>query len=93
MEQVRATGRKQIVITGMETHVCVLQTVLELLDAGYQVQVVRDAVMSRSKQNWQTALEAMRQAGAVITCTESVLFQWLRVAGTEPFKKLSKLVK
>ncbi len=93
VEQVRASGRRQIVITGMETHVCVLQTVLELLDAGYHVQVVRDAVMSRAKQNWNTALEEMRQAGAVITCTESVLFQWLRVAGTESFKKLSKLVK
>lgn len=93
MEQVKASGRRQIVITGMETHVCVLQTVLELLDAGYAVQVVRDAVMSRSKQNWETALEVMRQAGAVVTCTESVLFQWLRVAGTEPFKKLSKLVR
>jgi len=93
VEQLRNSGRRQIVITGMETHVCVLQTVLELLDAGYQVQVVRDAVMSRSKRNWDTALEEMRQAGAVITCTESVLFQWLRVAGTEPFKKLSKLVK
>ncbi|MGB4599106.1 MAG: hydrolase [Trichlorobacter sp.] len=93
VEQLRASGRRQIVITGMETHVCVLQTVLELLDAGYLVQVVRDAVMSRSRRNWDTALEEMRQAGAVITCTESVLFQWLRVAGTEPFKKLSKLVK
>lgn len=93
VEQIRASGRRQIVITGMETHVCVLQTVLELLDAGYLVQVVRDAVMSRSSQNWDTALEEMRQAGAVITCTESVLFQWLRMAGTESFKKLSKLVK
>lgn len=93
VEQLRTSGRRQIVITGMETHVCVLQTVLELLDAGYQVQVVRDAVMSRSKRNWNTALEEMRQAGVVITCTESVLFQWLRVAGTESFKKLSKLVK
>lgn len=93
VERVRGSGRRQIVVVGMETHVCVLQTVLELLDAGYQVQVVRDAVMSRSQQNWQTALDEMRQAGAVITCTESVLFQWLRVAGTESFKKLSKLVK
>lgn len=93
VEQLKSSGRRQIVITGMESHVCVLQTVLELLDAGYQVQVVRDAVMSRSKRNWDTALEEMRQAGAVITCTESVLFKWLRVAGTESFKKLSKLVK
>ncbi len=93
MERIRASGRRQIVIAGMETHVCVLQTVIELLDAGYSVHVVRDAVMSRSRQNWKTALEIMHQAGAVITCTESVLFQWLKVAGTDSFKKLSKLVK
>lgn len=93
VEQLRASGRRQIVITGMETHVCVLQTVIELLDAGYSVHVVRDAVMSRATANRDTALELMRQAGAVITCTESVLFQWLKLAGTESFKKLSKLVK
>lgn len=93
VEQIRATGRHQIVITGMETHVCVLQTVVELLDAGYVVHLVQDAVMSRSEQNKQAALGMMQQAGAAITCTESVLFQWLKAAGTDSFKKLSKLVK
>ncbi len=93
VEQVRTTGRRQIVIAGMETHVCVLQTVIELLDAGYVVHLVQDAVMSRSEQNKLAAIGMMREAGAVITCTESVLFQWLKVAGTESFKKLSKLVK
>lgn len=93
IDNVKATGRTQVIITGMETHVCVLQTVIELLDAGLVVHVVRDAVMSRSKQNWQTALDAMSQAGAVPTCTESVLFQLLKVAGTDEFKKLSKLVR
>lgn len=93
MDRIGATGRRQIVITGMETHVCVLQTVLELLCAGYVVHVVKDAVMSRSRRNWETSLDIMQQAGAVITCTESVLFQWLKVAGTDPFKKLSKLVR
>ena len=93
VEQVRATGRRQIIVTGMETHVCVLQTVIELLDAGYVVHLVQDAVMSRSEQNRQAALGMMQQAGAVITCTESVLFQWLKAAGTDPFRKLSKLVK
>lgn len=93
IESIKATGRNQIIITGMETHVCVLQTVIELLDAGFVVHLVRDAVMSRSKQNWQTALDAMAQAGAVPTCTESVVFQLLKVAGTEEFKKLSKLVR
>ncbi len=93
IEQLRATGRRQIVVTGMETHVCVLQTVIELLDAGYVVHLVQDAVMSRSEQNRLAALSMMQQAGAVISCTESVLFQWLKVAGTDSFKKLSKLVK
>jgi nicotinamidase-related amidase len=89
----KATGRKQVVITGMETHVCVLQTVIELREAGFDVHIVRDAVMSRNKQNWETAVQAMTLAGAVPTCTESVLFQLLKVAGTEEFKKLSKLVR
>lgn len=93
VEQIRATGRRQIVVTGMETHVCVLQTVIELLDAGYVVHLVQDAVMSRSEQNKLAAVGMMQQAGAVITCTESVLFQWLKAAGTDSFRKLSKLVK
>ena len=93
VEAVRATGKRQIVITGMETHVCVLQTAIELLDAGYVVHLVQDAVMSRSGQNKQAAMGMMQQAGAVITCTESVLFQWLKAAGTDSFKKLSRLVK
>jgi len=93
VEKLKQTGRTQIIITGMETHVCVLQTVIELRDAGFEVHVVKDAVMSRCKRNWQTAMEAMSLTGAVPTCTESVLFQLLKVAGTEAFKKLSKLVR
>lgn len=89
----KSTGRTQVIVVGMETHVCVLQTVLELREAGLDVHVVKDAVMSRSKQNWQTANSAMTLAGAVPTCTESVLFQLLKVAGTDEFKKLSKLVR
>ncbi len=93
MEKLKASGKQQIVVCGMETHVCVLQTVLDLLRDGYTVHVVKDAVMSRSPDNKQTAMEAMSMAGAIPTCTESVVFQWLKVAGTETFKKLSKLVK
>ncbi|HEY5974167.1 MAG TPA: hydrolase [Geobacteraceae bacterium] len=92
-EKLKALGRQQVIITGMETHVCVLQTVLELLDAGYTVHLVRDAVMSRRKDNWFVGLETARAAGAVITSTETAIFQLLRVAGTEEFKKLSKLVR
>ncbi len=90
---IKNLGRKQIVITGMETHVCVLQTVLELLDEGYHVHLVKDAVMSRRKENWQVGVDMAAAAGAVITSTEAVLFQLLRVAGTDAFKKLSKLVR
>ncbi len=93
MAKLQATGKTQIIVCGMETHVCVLQTVLDLLAAGYTVHVVKDAVMSRSPDNKQTAMEAMTLAGALPTCTETVVFQWLKVAGTETFKKLSKLVK
>ncbi len=91
--QLKTTGRNQIIVTGMETHVCVLQTVIELREAGFDVHLVKDAVMSRNKQNWQTALEAMTLTGAIPTCTESVVFQLLKVAGSDEFKKLSKLVR
>lgn len=93
IEAIKKTGRNQIIISGMETHVCVLQTVIELRDAGFDVHIVKDAVMSRNKQNWLTAIESMTLLGAVPTCTESVLFQLLKIAGTDEFKKLSKLVR
>lgn len=93
MSQLRKSGRRQIVVCGMETHVCVQQTVLDLLHEGFIVHVVSDAVMSRAPANRDTALEAMTLAGAVPTSTESVVFQWLKVAGTEVFKQISKLVK
>ena len=93
MAKVRGFGRQQLMIVGMETHVCVLQTVIELLDAGYTVHLVKDAVMSRRKENWQVGLDTAAAAGAVTTSTEAALFQLLRVAGTEEFKKLSKFVR
>ncbi len=93
VSKIKNSARKQIIITGMETHVCVLQTVIELLDEGYSVHIVNDALLSRSSKNKETAISAMVSAGAVPTSTESVLFQLLKVAGTDSFKKLSKLVK
>jgi nicotinamidase-related amidase len=93
LDKLKGLKRKQIIVTGMETHVCVLQTVLELLDAGYTVHLVRDAVMSRRKDNWFVGLETAAAAGAVITSTEAALFQLLKVAGTDEFKKLSRLVR
>lgn len=93
IEQLQKSGRTQVIISGMETHVCVLQTVIDLLGDGFDVHVVKDAVMSRNSNNKQTALEAMVLAGAVPTCTETVVFQLLKIAGTDLFKRFSKLVK
>ncbi len=92
-EAVEETGKKQIILVGMETHVCVLQTCIDLLNAEYDVHVVADAICSRTDANYRTALEFMRDAGAVITCTETVLFQLLVKAGTEEFKAISKRIK
>jgi nicotinamidase-related amidase len=87
------TGRKKVILAGMETHVCVLQTCIDLLKEGYVVHVVSDAICSRTVENFRTAIEFMRDAGAVITCTETVLFQLLEKAGTEEFKVISKRIK
>jgi nicotinamidase-related amidase len=91
-EEIKRLGR-DLILAGMETHVCVLQTCLGLLKDAYKVHLVRDAVCSRSKDNWKTAVEFMRDAGAVITCTETVLFQVLKIAGTEEFRSISKRIK
>jgi nicotinamidase-related amidase len=87
------TQLEQVIVCGMETHICVLQTVESLLLRGKEVHVVQDAVCSRTEDNWRCALERMRQGGAVITCTESVVFELLRVAGTKEFRKLARLIK
>lgn len=90
---VKALNKKTILLTGMETHICVLQTCIDLLKSGYTVHLVRDGVCSRAKENWITGTEFMRDAGAVVTCTETVLFQLLKVAGTEEFKAISKRIR
>jgi nicotinamidase-related amidase len=93
MDTVAGLGKKKIILAGMETHVCVLQTCIELLNAAFSVHLVRDAVCSRTKDNWLVGIGMMRDAGAVISSTETVLFQLLGGAGTEEFKSISRLVK
>ena len=88
-----AGGRPQVVVGGMEAHVCVLQTAVELHSRGFQVYVVEDAVCSRDPRNHRNALERLRQAGIVVTGTESVVFEWLRDAKHPHFKALSALLK
>jgi len=92
-ERLRATGAKQAVVAGLETHVCVLLTALDLLNAGYGVHVAADAVCSRTRERRQVGLDQLRQAGAVVTTTETVLFQLLRRADSDEFRTLQKLIK
>ena len=86
-------GRHQILLTGIETHVCVHQTALDLHDAGYEVQVIADAVSSRTAENRHIGLEKMRDAGVVITSTETALFELMKLAEGPQFKQISQLVK
>jgi nicotinamidase-related amidase len=92
-ETLAESGRKKVLLVGMETHVCVLQTCLDLLRNDYVVHAVSDAICSRTYDNFKTAMEYMKTAGAVVTCTETALFQLLEKAGTEEFKIISKRIK
>lgn len=92
-ERLEASGRTQFIVFGMEAHVCVLQSVMELLEAQQQVFVVADACGSRQPRNAAVGLERMALAGAVPVTTEMVLFEWLRRAGTERFKQILPLIK
>ena len=83
----------EVVLCGIEAHVCVLQTCLDLLEAGFSVFVVADAISSRTAQNRELAIQRMRDAGAVVTSVETVLFELLERAGTEEFKQVLALVK
>jgi nicotinamidase-related amidase len=90
---VLGSGRKQVVVVGMEAHVCVFQTVRDLLRGGFSVFVAQDAVVSRSEANRDVGLRLCEKAGATLTSTETVLFDLLGVAGTPEFKELTALIK
>ncbi|MCB9077418.1 MAG: hydrolase [Anaerolineaceae bacterium] len=93
MSQLAALNRKQILMTGIETHICVYQTAIDLLEQGYEVQMVTDAVSSRTPENRQLGLERIKEAGASLTSTEMALFELLRVAEGSKFKTISNIVK
>jgi len=92
-DKLNQLGRKQIILTGIETHVCVLQTADDLIQKGYEVHAVADAICSRSKLDWEIGLKWMEKRGAMISTTEIIAFQLLKEAGTEEFRGLSKLLK
>jgi len=89
----KKTGRSQVIVTGMEAHVCVYQTVLGLLEGGYHVHLVRDAICSRNKNDFLAGVANSAEAGAVVTTAETVLFQMLRESTHAQFKAVSKLIK
>ncbi|MFT5134931.1 MAG: isochorismate hydrolase, partial [Gammaproteobacteria bacterium] len=86
-------GRKQIMLAGMEAHICVMQTAIELLADDYQVYVVVDAICSRHRESYEIALTRLRSLGVTIIDTESVLFEWLRDSKNEHFKALQSLLR
>ena len=86
-------GGSRVILAGIETHVCILQTTLDLLGAGYTPVVIADAVSSRSVIDREVALARMRQEGAIISTVESILFELTRLAGTPLFREISAIVK
>ena len=86
-------GRETIVVTGCEAHVCVLQTVLGLLERGVRVAVVQDAVGSRRVENREAGLDRMRAHGAELVTTEMAIFEWLEASGHPRFREVMRLVK
>lgn len=93
MDQFREKDVEQIIIVGIETHVCVQQTALDLLSQDFQVHVLKDCVSSRREVDFETALQRMQAAGVIISTMEAALFELLEQAGTPEFKEVAKLVK
>ena len=93
LRQLEILNRKQVLLTGIETHVCVYQTAVDLIEAGYEVHTVIDCVSSRTPENKNLALDKMNSEGAKLTSVEIVLFELLRTAASPKFKELSKIVK
>ena len=93
IDKLKSHDKKQVVVVGTEAHVCVLQTCLDLIENGFEVIVVHDGIGSRNPQHKNLAVEQLRQAGAVISCAEIVIFQWTKKAATPTFKKILPVIK
>lgn len=93
MDKLRTSGRRTVILTGIETHICVEQTALDLLEQGYTVFVVCDLVQSRDKKNSKISLKRLADAGAVLTSYESVLYELLGTSKAPEFKAISAVVK
>ncbi|MEN8227939.1 MAG: hydrolase [Bacteroidota bacterium] len=93
LKALEQSDRKTLIICGIEAHVCVMQTVVDLLGSGYTAVLVEDCISSRKPEDKRVAIHRMRSEGAVITTCESILFELARISGTEEFKAISRLVK
>lgn len=93
LDKIKAYGKKQVIILGIETHICVYQTACALMEAGFEVYVVKDACASRNKYEFKQGIEAMRDNGAKISCVEMILFEWLKGAKNPKFKEVQALIK
>jgi nicotinamidase-related amidase len=93
LESLHEYGKRNVIICGIETHVCVLQTVMDMIERGYLPVIIEDCVSSRKSTDRETALKRMAREGVITTTYESMLFELLEVAGTDQFKQISKLVK
>lgn len=92
-QRLESAGLKNIILAGVEAHICIFQTCVSILERGYTVHVPQDAVDSRTDDNLRVGLELMNKAGALITSTETVIYQILKKAGTNEFKKMLKLIR
>ncbi|SDT96157.1 isochorismatase family protein [Desulfobacula phenolica] len=93
MEKFKKAGRNQVLLTGIETHICVFQTGYDLINQGCEVQVVSDCVSSRIKENKEIGIQRLVQSGCRVTCVEMVFFELMRAAQGDQFKQIVKLIK
>lgn len=93
LQQLKSSGKKAVLIAGIESHICVQQTTIDLLDKDYTPVIIQDCISSRKENDTVVALQRMRSEGAIITTYESILFELCQYAGTDTFKSISRLVK
>jgi len=91
--EIQRSGRKQVLLCGVEAHICVNQTAHELIAAGFQVHAVADAISARTESNWRLGLDKMRQGGVLLSSVEMALFEMLHEAGTPEFREILQIVK
>lgn len=92
VEELKKTNKKQIVLSGIEAHICVLLTARDLIANGYEVFIASDAVGSRSEFNYNNALQMLNEMGCVVTNTETIMFDLNSISGTDEFKAVQKLI-